>query len=102
MTPPPLSSEFQFPFKKGCIIRENPKGLRGNLSKLEERDEEDGESDDPGLHPEWQTKLKEIDPEGYESLKETFPKWYAKLKESESTTECRKAAWSRQWLHEIS
>ena len=102
MTPPPLSSEFKFPFKKGCIVLQKRKDLRGNVSKMEEREEEDGESEDPGLHPEWQERLKEIDPEGYDMLKETFPNGYKKLEESEDKSKCRKAAEAKLWLQDIS
>ena len=103
MTPASLSSEFQLPFKKGCIIQQKRKDLRGHFTKMEEREESAGESEDPGLHPEWYKQLKEIDPEGYKSLKETFPEGYKKREKSENKNEyfCN-AAGSKQQLLEFS
>ena len=51
---------------------------------MEEREEGEGESEDPGLHPEWYKKLKDIDPEGYENLKKAFPEGYKKRETSEN------------------
>lgn len=69
---------------------------------MEEKEEDEGESEDPGLHPEWNKKLKEIDPEGHESLKKTFPEGYKKREKSENKNEyfCNVAG-SKQQLLEL-
>ena len=103
MTPPSLPSDFKFPFKKGCIIHHKLKELRGYFEKMEEREERDGEAEDPGLHPEWDKRLKEIDPEGWKSLEITFPEGFKKRQDLENKKEyfC-KAAGSKQWLQDLS
>lgn len=61
MTPPPLSSELQLPFEKGYITKLES-GVRRNLTNFEEEDVGNGETEDPGLHPEWSERRDEIDP----------------------------------------
>ena len=69
MTPLSLSSEFQFPFKDTWLIPLERKDRLKYLTYLEEGENEPGESEDPGLHHEWDERLQKIDPEMYERLK---------------------------------
>ena len=103
MTPPSLSSEFQLPFEKGYIIPQKLNDLRGHFKKFEKGEEDDKESEDPGIHEEWRKRLKEIDPEGLERLKITFPDWYKPHGKPGKRNEyfCQ-AAGSQQWLDDFS
>ena len=102
MTPPSLSSEFQLPFKEDLIVHHKLKDLRTQLKKMEPREEEEGESADPALHPEWDERLQRIDPEGYERLKETYPEGVKKAKKPAGTNEsAHKAVGSKLWLQDL-
>ena len=61
LTPSSLSSEFQFPFKERWIPKLDNK-VRAKLTKLEEGEDAEEETEDPANHPEWFDRRNKIDP----------------------------------------
>ena len=85
MTPPSLSSDFQFPFEGKPFIKTLTKDPGERLIEFGEGEDPDEESEDPGKHPEWLKRLKQVDPEGFERFKVNDPEGFQRLQESGNT-----------------